>query len=462
MVPLLKVCWLVGSLFFMGDALHSIIAGKTGREDVFFRISLAYGLGTGTLCLLMFYLSLCGAKIGFTTIVFVSLPFLVLFLYKKNFHIPVSLPRLSLSTRSFTALFLVCLIILSMAVIVWRALYLPMHLPDDIAQWGLKAKILFYEQTVRADDFFDPNRLMYHAFYPFLVPLLESFFYTAMGAINDTWVKIPFPLFFTALLFFMYGAQKPFSSRHHALLFTCIVALLPVFIRDVHGNPSSGYADVPFTFYYTVAAVLLFTWLHEKTPGNVALAALFITFAVFSKKEGFIVWGILFFTTLLCMRIHTGKEVRHALWFTTVFAGLPAVLLLPWIFFSNTIHVHPWEHEFEIAALSFSSMLPRLSRIPMIASAFFQSLFSPRHYNIFWFMFCAVVIIRFRQTFSRTGLFFVLLIAGNVCALFCAALLFPYGWWTGMLYDIPRLFMINAPLAACFMSYQLALTDKRP
>ena len=104
----------------------------------------------------------------------------------------------------------------AVAIVFFRALFLPMHLPDDMVQWCIRAKIIFHTSTVFADEFFEPYRVLYHAHYPVMIPLLESLIFMALGEADDILVKIPFPcLFCSSAGFFLCSAAAicPASPR---------------------------------------------------------------------------------------------------------------------------------------------------------------------------------------------------------------------------------------------------------
>ena len=257
MIGIIKLLYLLLAVFVTGDVVNTLLFKKDFKKHLSLRAVLSYGLGTGTLTLLMFYFSFLGGDLSFRNIVFISFGFFLLFGYYCIADFRFAFPRFSIHhenrTITFLKIFLSGLILAWVSIITFRALFLPMHLSDAVIQWGFKAKILYHEGTIYAPDFFDdPLRMVYHCQYPFLVPLLESFIFVCLDQANDVLAKIPFPLFFVALLVFVYDAQKKYSSSLQALMVTAGMALLPVFLKDVKGNPSSGYAEVPLIFYYTV------------------------------------------------------------------------------------------------------------------------------------------------------------------------------------------------------------------
>jgi len=456
MNSLLKCFYLISIIFIAGDVITTILFKDKFKSSLPLRFSIAYGLGTGTWGLLIFSFSYLGGSINFRNLFILSLAFMPLFIFYsiKNFKTStLKLLRYNFS-KGILYYFFLLLIIISLSIITFRALYLPMHLTDDRTQWGIKAKILYHEGTIYAHDFFDPTRVMYHASYPFLVPLIESLFYGALGKIDDCLVKIPFPLFFIALLLFFYASQRRFSTNGHALMFTAMLAVLPIFIRDTNGNPSSGFADVPLTLYYTISFTSLFFWMRERKIEDLLMATMCITFSIFTKKEGIILWVIVTLAILFTLFLFDWKEMRNKVLFGGIFVVLPLILLIPWFHFSSTFTLGPWERDFDPSYLTYNHIHSHLYRIPLIVKSFLRMSLDFKSFNIIWIIFFVTIALSFKDTFYFPQAFLLILLIFNLCALFVAILIYPWPWWSNFLYDMPRLLMVNIPLVMYTISYQ--------
>lgn len=458
MISLFKCCYLIVAIFIAGDVVNSICFKNKFKGSFSLRFSIAYGLGTGVLGLLMFYFSYLGGSINFRNIFLLSLIFIACFIYFsakaiKNDIVKIKFPHTN-PRKGIINYFFLALIIASLSIITFRALYLPMHLTDDRAQWGIKAKILFHEGTIYSHDFFDPSRVLYHASYPFLVPLIESFFYGAIGEMNDCLVKIPFPIFFAALLLFFYASQRRFAPHRHALMFTAIMAVLPVFLRDINGNPSSGFADVPLTLYYTISIILLFLWMKERRAEDLLLATIFTTFSIFTKREGVVLWFITVLVMLLYLFLVDRKKLSTTILWEGVFAIAPLIILLPWFHFSSTFNLGPWEKDIKLSHLTYTHIQPHLYRIPFIVKSFLKTPFAYHYYNIIWIIFLVAIVLSLKNAIRFPQAFLVLLLVSNLLSLFVAILVYPWPWWSSFLFDMPRLLMFNIPLMMYSISYQ--------
>ncbi len=452
---IIKCIYLLLCVYCIGAVLHTRLFNRAGGESTAGRLSLVFGLGAGTLGLGVFYVSLLGGPIDFRTILLFSGVFLPLFMYDmvkkvRKGRSTITKPNGQPRQRIVQAICIAVLVV-SMALVLFRALFLPMHLADDRAQWGLKAKIYYHEKTVWAEELFDAQRLIYHNAYPPMVPVLESCVYAALGEVDDATVKVLFVFFYTGVLAALYAAQKRFTTDTKALLLTVCMAMLPVFIQDVHGNPSSGYADVPLAFFYFSAIVALIRWIEKGTDRDVWLAGLLAAFTVFTKKEGLMLWGCSFVVVLpVVLKRAKGKGL-----FFAAYLVVPVVLLAPWFYYCAQIPVPPWEKEFSLSALRFSRLAGNLFKLPVLLEACGTLFFSTRHHGPFWFLFVLCLLSRPRNVGVFPVGFLSLLILFNTVALLFAAYIFAFPWWTGMVYDFPRLLIITIPLALLCMAYQL-------
>jgi hypothetical protein len=460
MISFSKCVFLIVIILIVGDTANGILLKNKFKDSFSLRFSLAYGFGTGVFGLLIFYLSYLGFQLNVTNLFFVVSPLLAIFIYKlaRGFNKP-SFSGLFILKRlkknGIMDFFLYGLIIISLVLITFKALFLPMHLSDDRAQWGLKAKILYHDKTIYSEDFFDPLRIKLHGTYPFLIPLLESSCYSFMGEMNDRLVKILFPLFFIGLLLFFYSSQRRYFSRRHALVFTAMLAVLPPFIKDMHGSPSTGYADIPFAFYYAVSTISIFNWMNDNRRGDLILAALFITFAIFTKREGLILWVIIIFMMSCYLAVaDKGRRMNKTKPLAIVIV-LPLILLIPWFHFSSTIPLPPWEKDWSPSYLNPDYISSHFYRIPAVLISMKNNFFGTQYWNILWIIFFMTIGFYRKKSFTFPQAFLTLTIGLNILALVMAIVMYPWDWWYNFPYDMHRLLIINIPLVVYFVSYHI-------
>jgi hypothetical protein len=456
-----KLIYIAILIFCAGDLLNALLFKTTFRENGALRFALAYGLGVGMVTLLMFYFSCAGVGLTFVSVVLFTMPVIPLCLYYCLIRYPVAsacmrFPQKNTGSvsRCISSFCILC-IASAVTIVFFRALFLPMHLGDDMVQWCIRAKIIFHTSTVFAEEFFEPYRVLYHVHYPVMIPLLESLFFMALGEADDILVKFPFPVFFAALLAFFYAAQRRFTSHRHALLFTAMLAVVPVFIHDVRGNPSSGYADVPLSFFYFIAVVSLLFWMEFRLRNDLLLAILAISFAIFTKKEGTILWFMLTGFAALLTIVKDRRISRDVVLFIAGFGLVPALVNMPWSYVKTCLlPISTWEQDFGLANFTIGFMCDKLPRIPVLFDSLWRTMFSLRSYNVLWVLFFFSTVLAWRRCIVLPHMLIPILIFVNVASVLAASFLYPHWWWGNFPGDMPRLLMFNTPLLAYFISLQ--------
>jgi hypothetical protein len=275
-----------------------------------------------------------------------------------------------------------------------------------------------------------------------------------MGEINDKMVRLPFPLFFISLLCFFYAIQKEYASHRHALFFTCMLAILPPFIKDMHGSPSTGYADIPLTLYYTIATIELVNWVKHNRKSDLILAALFIGFAIFTKREGMILWVILTFMIAIYLGITAGRTRTYKLTYLCVFIVLPLIMLIPWFHFSNTLHLPPWEKDWSLSYLKPDHISSHFYRGSFILQELMKNFFTTRDWSVLWIIFFLLPIFSPKKIFAFPQAIILLIVCMNILALVLAIFINPWDWWRGSLYDMHRSLVVNIPLVMYIISWE--------
>ena len=211
------------------------------------------------------------------------------------------------------------------------AIALPLQRHDAVAYNGMKAKLLHHDRDLLSEGFTDPDRPHFHRKYPPLVPLLEAEITTQIGEWDDRRMKAIFPLFLAMTLALVLGAQAAFASRTHALLFTALLALVPLVAFDRAGG-GTGLSDLPFGFYLTAAAIAVVPGYTEGRVRFFLLGGVLTGLALLTKREGSILAASSLLALLLlgvpaCRRGHARFfAVSTLLWL----AGL-ILVAAPWL-----------------------------------------------------------------------------------------------------------------------------------
>lgn len=284
--------------------------GRSRSAELVLRSSLAIGFGLGLFSVVYFLSSLFASThlvaIDIAVTAFLLAAFL-LFRNRRasssatqpapdNSHLPQWLDRL------LSASFLIA----SLAAIYAAVLRTLAHPHGDgwdaFAIWNLHARFLFLGGS-HWRDMFSSQIPWSHPDYPLLLPAAIAHFWTYLGhdsAAIPAAIALAFTFGTVGLLF---SALVLLRGRIPALLAGLALCATPSFIEQ----GTSQYADVPLSFFFLAAIVMLA--LHDQTRsapetnsarparGPLILAGLAASFAAWTKNE-----GLLFLSALITAR----------------------------------------------------------------------------------------------------------------------------------------------------------------
>lgn len=265
------------------------------------------------------------------------------------------------------------LIVMALLTAVLQALAFPMHLWDSIVIYGFKAKILFKEQTFKTDAFLDPSVLHYSADYPLLLSYLEAGFYRWLGYPDDRVVRLLFVAYWASWLGLMYEALTDRIRKDFAWMLVGVIATLPLFSNIFMGQAASGFADIPFGFYWTAFLICGTRIIRKELKAPWIVMALFAVGCSFTKNEGLPAIVIGYGLFILCDRSQNRRS-----WIGSF--GVGALLLLPWWWVRHLLP-HNAAHYARILSLSPNLILQRLKWIGVYAA---QEIFQIRSWGLFW------------------------------------------------------------------------------
>lgn len=212
---------------------------------------------------------------------------------------------------------------------------------DERAIFGLKARILFHEGSVRGEAFSGVDILNFQAGYPLLVPLLEAALLTLVGSADDQGLKLLFLAFCLALVLVVAGEARRLAGVRAGGFWGFLLLATPMLIGPSEGRGITGYADIALAAYATGATILLGRAIDAPVSGRVrtaGLAGLLLGAALATKQEGAL-WGLaLGFAFLLILWRRPGTRT----------AGLARVVAATAVsalaFFAVSIAAGRWTH----------------------------------------------------------------------------------------------------------------------
>jgi len=338
------------SIFLWGRlVLLALFGGK--RIEFWLRLPLMFGAGCFAMAWLLFLYFLAGGRITHGLAVLVCIFPVAALIFVKLLAVFRRKPRAALSgglalRRSLfarIAQIVFLLVIVAVIVAVFRdSQRLPL-MGDARQIWGYKAKILYYE-SLYSPDFRDESQVHQHPNYPLLVPILETYSYAFMGRVDDLRVKLLFPVFYTCLLMGIYSELRrrlgPIEAGALLAVFATFLPLIYNWGGLGEGSASSGYADLPFIFFYTLAVIIILRWIsgeslagEEKRSRFMTLvaAAILLSAALFTKNEGLAIAPIVSFFALFVVLIGRATVQRRQVLALLLLPLVVFVLSAPWL-----------------------------------------------------------------------------------------------------------------------------------
>ena len=475
MLNIIKLLFAIAVIFVIGWSLLKLIIRDRTKTSLAERIALSFGLGAGTLTIGMFLLSFSCFQLNLLNTLLLSTPFVVYLLWGYLLQGEKFKPTFlgaeiknKLKEFNLVDIILIALILFIILLVFADALIQPMHGWDETGFWALKAKILYHDATIYSTDFFDNTRVHPHKHYPLLIPLVESWIYMVFGHVDDRLVKAIFPLFFVSLLLIFQSSQRKFFPRTHSLLFTALVASMPVivvsklpyflpFITDWGNGAATGYADVPLSFFYFISVVYLYMWMRDTTKKDYLLiAAIFSVFTIFTKLEGIALF-LCNLSVFIAFILFDTKQFTKQKAAQVLIYLLPLIVLLPWFIFQQNL---PGDSGFQFTIENF---IHHLYRLPVILAYFLNVFLNPLHWSIMWILVGLTTVFTFKETFKKPLIYLFLMLVLHLSAYICMYLLTPIAsveWH--MSYSLNRMLAHIVPAIAFLVSTQTFVGELLP
>lgn len=369
-------------ILFLGYGITSLIlkGRKTSLCEIFF---LSSAVGAGTLGFILFWLSLLGFKPSALILLCItfSAALIIFCRYKRS-----SLLTFTKSSETlpgfyrknwwvvFPALFILSLMTI---LVVVNSLLIPLYDIDAFAIWGLKAKVLVYEDLRSASYFYRLPLSFSHLDYPLLVPFLTSGVYATIGGIDDQTGKIIYPLLYLSLMCLSYTALRWKLREKEAFLLCAIMMSLPALIRW----SGAGVADMVLTLFYGGSVYYITKFLSGKGSQDLTLAMMFTSFCAFTKNEG-LALALINIIVLLFFNLRAGFKKRD-LMISACFVSGVLLLLLPWFIWSKDI---PRTYENYPSRIDATLFFENISRLKVIIPAFLKQFIYFERWGAFWLL----------------------------------------------------------------------------
>jgi hypothetical protein len=454
------------TIYLIGFAVLKYIL-LNARRHVLETLALSFGLGTGVIALVMVLMFHARVEVDLTNLLLFFAPVLIGLFYaesKQRFRQNISNTNINNSgpflSKDFNILeiFLIIVILVSIGLVSFQALFKPMFTYDALSIWAFKAKIFFKEQTIFTDDFYDSDRLHYHPQYPLLIPLVENWIYNCMGCVNDRLVKVIFPLFYISLISVFYTTQRRLFSRQYSLIFTALLATVPAFVRsDKGGAAFSGYVDIPLAFFYTTSVIYLFFWMKYRKREDIIISAIFSGLSMFTKNEGLGLFAVTVFCLCIFVLFNSKKGIiKQNIKSLSVYIIIPILIILPWLILSLGMPTFLEEENYP-GRLTIGTIVGNLSRTPVILSSFCKEFLDVKRWNVFWILSGIAVLGCFKFTLKSPIKYILLILLLDFTMFVLIYVITPWDVKALISCSMTRLIIQITPLAVFLSTHQIGM-----
>ena len=430
-----SILWLtvaLAVLFAAGAAVQTLLLRRT--ETYWFEYwALAFLLGTAAMSALWIVLNpLYGLIHPLPVLSLCALLLVATTRSRLKIALPAKVPSLQ-----WIDLFLAILLCVEMALVLAASLHSALGW-DGIFNFEMKARLIYENNPagqLPLEYFSDTSRAWSHPEYPLMIPFAEFWIYSWLGRVDQSAIKILFPLFYCSAVALLAGAVRRFSSARTALLTALALGVLPP-LTYLPGA-ASGYADVPLATSLVGAVSFAYLGLVSDDTDALYLSGVLGAIASWTKLEGLMLACSL---GLLTLAIGLVLRRRRAV---AVFA-IPIVLMAPWLIFQRLYGMPSSDF-----AVPSNGIFSNMHRLPEIAGVVGGELLRPGHWGLLWP--CWLMAIGLQLRFDRRAMCEWLLVAAVVVPITVYILVFTFSTWPDVnehvRLAIPRLLVPLAPIA---------------
>jgi phosphatidylglycerophosphatase A len=265
---------------------------------------------------------------------------------------------------------------------------------DAYTLWNYKAKVIYYSNSAASESGKGSFLEGPYRHYPLNLPMMKAWTAFFMGRWSESFVNLNSAILFTCLLTLVYTTLKKAAGKMPAMIFTYILASIPVLLYNVIG----GYADMAAGYYFLAASVTLYYWHKTKRKRFLIFTGVLSSIAMFTKNEGIAIVFPALLLTFLFYLLYARLSWRHTLGYIVLFAA-STVLILFWLQSSQAL-----------------SMIARISGVndnlfvfhDEAVGHFFGNLFNSGNYNLFWGGIILVLLLKWRSILKTEARFFLI------------------------------------------------------
>jgi len=221
-------------------------------------------------------------------------------------------------------------------------LLVPTYLDDTLDNWNLRAKVYYFDEALTLampgeDPLTSPLGV---SSYPPTVPLAKTWLSTIARQWDDRLINSIHIVWYLGAVFLVFFALRRKLSLGWSLTGTYILTSLPLYL--MHGT--NAYADAFVSIHVFLAASMLYAAITADDAARrmsfFRIGAFMAALLTFTKNEGLIVYlppMLLILCVSLVLLVKQRKlSAKQAIEVVLWYAGLIAVIALPWLVFKWT------------------------------------------------------------------------------------------------------------------------------
>jgi hypothetical protein len=418
-------------------------------KERYMRLAMSYGLGTAVLSgELFFYFFIFKLDYSFWLYLFLFFQaFICLLLivyrerklFKKNSHQEI----LNVDQWKIKEFFVATLIGVCIIFSVFQAVVKPTVAYDSVANWSKRSKILERDDKIN----FNSSSNTYLA-----VPATAS--YPWHTSLSEYWLRkigggeisvnfLPVGYFIGIIMALYYGLSKKIN-RFPRLVLVLLFSSMPL----VSYHSFNTYADLPLAYFVSIATVLFINWQEQRKISLLFFSAFFIGWGIFVKNDGLfpiIAWLVAFLLTWYLFRTIVSRQEFLK---TLGFLFGPIIM---WLGFKYSLD------------LGYSSVPVGTNFHPEIFFPLLTSLFIHNSWNIWWFIFFTIVIVKTKYIYKNRKLWPIFLFFVVLCILTISVFLFTEYYQYALNFTaIQRTMIPLIPISILLVGLALEENDKVP
>ena len=277
----------------------------------------------------------------------------------------------------------------------------PVTSHDAVANYALKAKVFYFSGGVPEGFIGWAEETVSHPDYPPLLSFIMTWIYVFTG-FNDLTVKLVMPLIYLFFIGVFFSSLKRIFTRKFALLMTFIFATIP----QLFDYATIMYADLPLAALVTSGTVYFLLYLKERRRVELVISSLFFSFSLLVKNEAVVFAGLfLFILFILSLRSSEKKET-----FKMLVAALCMMIIIAGPWFYLRLRAGTMNSDIDLTGITLGRVLQNVKDIPVLLNLFQQEVFGPKKWNIFWIIFFASLVLRWKKVWKGECFYLMLFI----------------------------------------------------